>query len=100
MLGYRVLVDKLMLGNMLEAKPERTELEFAAFNSGASKTSTTVKVLHIKSILIVISFLSCHITIDFLFASSGLAVRLFVHLEIKYDRCISGCFAAAITIIP
>jgi len=77
-----------ILGNTLEAKPElRTELELVASNFAANKTTNTAKPLHNRSIRILISLVNGHITFDFLSGSSGLVVQLFVHLEIKYDRC-------------
>ena len=77
-----------VLGNTLEAKPKlRTELELAASNFVANRTSNTAKPLRNCPIRILISFVNGHITFDFLSGSSGLVVQLFVHLEIKYDRC-------------
>lgn len=95
MLGSCELVDKL--GNTLETKPE---LKLCAFNSVASKTNTTTKLFHNNSIWNLVSLVNSHITVDFLSPSSRLVVQLFVHLEIKYDRCFSDCFATAISIIP
>ena len=91
------------LGNTLEAKLElRTELELAASNFVANKASNKAKPLHSCPVRILISLVNGHITFDFLSGPSGLVVQLFVHLEIKYDRCFqhSGCFATAISIIP
>ena len=91
------------LGNTLEAKLElRTELELAASNFVAHKASNKAKPLHSCPVRILISLVNRHITFDFLSGPSGLVVQLFVHLEIKYDRCFqhSGCFATAISIIP
>ena len=85
-----ILVDSVlddMLGNTLEAPELRTELELAASNFAANKTTNTAKPGHNSSIRILISFVNGHITFDFLSGSSGLVVQLFVHLEIKYDRC-------------
>lgn len=81
-----MLVD--MLGNTLEAKLLLvTELELAAFNFVAYRTSNTAKPPHNRSIRILILPENGHITFDFLSGSSGLVVQRFVHLEIKYDRC-------------
>lgn len=86
-----ILVDSVLddtLGNTLEAEPKlREELELAASNFVANKTSNMAKPLRNCPIRILISLVSGHITFDFLSGSSGLVVQLFVLLEIKYDRC-------------
>jgi len=78
-----VLVD--MLGNTLEAKLLLvTELELAASNFVVYRTSNTAKPPHNRSIRILILPENGNITFS---GSSGLVVQLFVHSEIKYDRC-------------
>lgn len=86
-----ILVDSVLddtLGNTLEAKPKlREELELAASNFVANKTSNTAKPLRNCPIRILISLVSGHITFDFLSGSSGLVVQPFVHLKIEHNRC-------------
>lgn len=85
--------DKLsvaMLGNTFEAKPEvEMELVLSAFDCGAKIPMTTTKIVHICPIKIFSSFKNCDITFDFSLASSRLAVKRFVHLEINPGRCIA-----------